>query len=293
MDLLQLRYFIQVSATGNMTRAAQELHVAQSAISQSISRLEEQVGIRLFDRKGKSIHLNEYGRAFLPYAQGCLDTLADGCRLLDDMQKTAKGHVRFGVFAGSILLPELLKEFREKCPDISFELVQHGSMAPYDLCLSYALDGTVPENAEVLLTEEIYLAVPIDHRLASRTQVDLAEVANENFISLSENKALRVVTDRICEKAQFRPRIIYESDDPASVRGLINAGMGVAFVPSVSWHALASKSYVNLHISHPTFQRTLIIQWDPQRYISNAVKAFREHVVSFFHEVTEKMLSAK
>ena len=257
--------------------------MAQSAISQSISRLEDFLGVQLFDRRGKNIFLNEYGAMFLPYAKNALGMLEDGHNVLKDARQMIRGHVRFGVFAGSILLPELLKGFLSEHKDVSFELIQHGSTVPYDLCISYLPEGeSPPECSRLLFTEEIYLAVPTSHWMAERREITLQEAAGEGFICLSKNKGLRRTIDHICEREHFRLNIVFESDDPASVRGLIAAGMGVAFVPSISWHSLFADSFVTVRITKPVFQRTLILQWDKNRYLSLIVREFIAYVTAFF-----------
>lgn len=283
-----LSYFVHLCGTQNMTRSAKELHVAQSAVSQAMHRLEGQLGMQLFDRRGKGIVLNEFGKTYYDYAKRALNMLADGERALQDMQEYTRGHVRLGVFAGSILLPELLKGFRDKYPDISFELIQHGSDVTYDLSIAYAPNDLIPEHAEILLREEIFLAVPTNHRLAGRTAVDLQEVAGEGFICLTKGKALRRATDNVCEKVGFQPRIVFESDDPASVRGLISTGLGVAFFPSISWFSLTGTSFVRVRIANPTFHRTLILQWDVQRYMTTAMAALRTYILNFFRQLENR-----
>lgn len=291
MEPLLLSYFVHLCNTENMTQSARELHVAQSAISQAMQRLEAQLGMQLFDRRGKGIYLNEYGRLYYEYAKRALDTLVDGKRALMDMQEYIRGHVRLGVFAGSILLPEMLKGFRETYPDISFELIQHGSDTAYDLSIAYAPNDLIPDCADVLLREEILLALPINHRLAGRKEIALQEAAGEGFICLTKGKALRKATDSVCEKVGFQPRIVFESDDPASVRGLISAGLGIAFFPSVSWYSLTCTSFARVRIVNPTFHRTLILQRDPQRYMTTAMNALRTYILSFFRQL-EKSVNA-
>lgn len=291
MEPILLSYFVHLCKTQNMTRTARELHVAQSAISQAIHRLEDQLSVKLFDRRGKGIVLNEYGKIYLVFAKRALEQLDDGRRALLDMQEHTRGHVRLGVFAGSILLPELLMGFRAKYPDISFELIQHGNDEPYDLSIAYAPNDVIPEHADILVREEIFLAVPTHHPLAGRKEINLHEAAGDGFICLTKGKPLRRVTDSICERVGFQPRIVFESDDPASVRGLISTGLGVAFFPSVSWYSLTSPSFVCVRIHNPTFHRTLVLQWNVHRYQTTAMDALRTYIIAFFRQLEKRAVS--
>ncbi len=289
MDLLQLKYFQTVARYEHVTRAAGELRIAQPALSKTIGLLEKELGVQLFDRHGKYIQLNQFGKTFLKRVEQSLTLLEDGKRELSDLIGETFGDVKLAIIVGSNLLPGLLTSFRQKHPHIRFKLMQHFSKSitgpDFDLCISSAplnLHGI--ENFP-LLTEEIFLAVPAAHRLAKRKSIHLREVAGDDFINLKPGTPLRETTDNFCQYAGFTPNIIFESDDPATVRGLINAGQGIAFLPAITWEGSTGSSMFLLHIEDPACKRTLVLSWTAEHYLPQAARLFREFTIDHFAQL--------
>jgi LysR family transcriptional activator of glutamate synthase operon len=287
MDFLSLRCFQIVARLENMTKAAEMLQVSQPAISKLIGNLEKELKIRLFDRTGKYIRLNEYGKRFLAKVDLALQTLEDGKTELLDMAERPTGTVVIFIQVGSYLLPEMIALFRQKYPEAEFKLLQHESQPinqVFDLCISsspFRIPGT--ESIPVL-TEEIMLAVPSDHRLANRKRIRLSELSEDSFISLKPGKQLRETTDSLCRAAGFTPRIIYECDEPSMVRSLVRSGLGVSFIPAVTWGGSQGPSVVLISIEEPVSSRTIEISWYTNRYMTKAAHKFRTFIQQYFKE---------
>lgn len=288
MELLQLKYFQKIAHLEHMTKAAEALSVSQPSLSKTLRMLEEELGVQLFDREGKYIRLNEYGKVYLKNVDIALAALEDGKRKLINMDKERPQPIYLAVLAASPVLPNLLSSFRDLYPNVSFQLLQNSpqyTQGDFDLCIS-----SLPVNREgvggtPLLTEEIFLAVPRGHRLAHRKSVKLQEAASEGFIHLKPGNALREITDSFCRLAGFSPRIAFESDDPATVRGLITAGQGIGFIPVVSWRGTIGDSVILLKIEEPVCSRTLRLFWMEGRYQSEMVLAFRQFTVDYFQKL--------
>ncbi|AIQ17544.1 LysR family transcriptional regulator [Paenibacillus sp. FSL H7-0357] len=292
MELLQLKYFRTVARYEHVTRAAEELHIPQPALSKTISSLEKELGVLLFDRRGKYIYLNQYGRAFLRRVEQALTAIEDGKNELNDLTGKSIGSVKLAVLAASNLLPDLLSSFRKEYPHISFNLIQHFSNSitkpDYDLCISSSaikLEGT---TSIPILTEEIFLAVPIEHPLAMRESIYLNEVAGDDFISLKTGQGLREITDKFCKHSGFTPHVIFESDDPSTVRGLIRAGQGIAFIPAITWGGSTGTSMKLLHIEEPVCERTLSLSYTVERYLPQAARLFRQFAIDYFANLSLK-----
>lgn len=286
MELLQLKYFQTVARFEHVTRAAEELGIPQPSLSKTIALLEKELGVLLFDRRGRYIHLNEYGKTFLRRVDVALNALEDGKRELSDLGGKTLGDIKLAVLAASNMLPDILAAFCEKHPHIRFQLLQHFSRSStrpgFDLCISSSLLDAQESNSISLITEEIFLAVPSDHPLAKKGRIQLKEVEDEDFISLRPGKILREITDTFCQYAGFTPRIIFESDDPATVRGLIRAGQGIAFIPAISWGGSAGSSMVLLHIEEPICKRTISLSWTKDRYLPPSAILFRQFTIDYF-----------
>ncbi|WP_424462099.1 LysR family transcriptional regulator [Priestia aryabhattai] len=293
MELLQLKYFQVVARLEHISKAAEELYVSQPALSKTISQLEKELGIRLFDRNGKYIKLNRYGKAFCSKVERALKTLEDAKQELKDMSNDPCEEIRLVVLASSHLLPELLSRFREQYPQVRFRLMQHltnsYSQPDFDLCISAFPLTTRQIEHTPLLRESILLAVPLDHHLAKQSRVKLNELKNEKFIVLKKGKELRKITDAICKEQNFVPQITFESDDPATVRGLIRAKQGIGFIPEVTWGGSTGKDVKLLKIEEETFERTIFLTWNNGGYVTDLQQIFRQFVIDYFKHLPSDM----
>lgn len=276
MEILQLKYFQVVARLEHMTKAAEVLHISQPALSKTIRLLEEQVGVSLFDRQGKTIRLNEQGMLFLKRVDKALALLEDGVKECQTDEQL--GEIKLAVLSGSGMIPSLLRDFQKQYPKIKFKLVQQALESDADVCLSSTRMSHM-ENCP-LLREDILVAVPLTHELATCEVIDLIEVEKESFIALSKGKPLRELTDLFCQVAGFVPQVVCESDNPAMVQGLIKANLGIAFVPKYSWGHL--ENIALLKVREPICERRLFLSWPTNRYETLAVKLFKDFAVNYF-----------
>lgn len=296
MDLLQLHAFRTVARLDHVTRAAEELRVAQPALSKTIARLEAELGVPLFDRRGRRVALNTGGRAFLRHVERVFIAMEDGRQELADLAGLARGTVT--VAATTLrLLPDLLGAFRNRDPGVTFRLSQASTTemqerlgsGEIDLCLASAPIAGPAIHSVALFTEDILLAVPPRHRLARRGRIALGEVAAEPFISPKRGYWSRDLTDDACRQAGFTPDIICEGDEPGALRSLVAAGLGVAFLPTSARRASAEPEVAWLHITEPVCQRTVSLVWREDRYLSAAAHRFRQFAVEYFAMVPERL----
>jgi DNA-binding transcriptional LysR family regulator len=296
MDLLQLHAFRTVARLEHVTRAAEELMVAQPALSKTIARLEAELEVALFDRLGRRVSLNACGRAFLRHVERIFREMEDGRQELTDLAGLERGTVT--VAATTLrLLPDLLSAFRERHPGVKFRLSQASTTemqeqlvgGEIDLCLASAPIAGPALRSVALFTEEILLAVPPRHRLAGHERISLGEVTAESFISAKRGYWSRDLTDDACRQAGFIPDIICEGDEPGAIRSLVAAGLGVAFLPMSSRRAGAGPEVAWLHITEPVCQRTVSLVWREERYLSAAARRFRQFAVEYFASVSERI----
>ncbi|GLX70467.1 LysR family transcriptional regulator [Paenibacillus glycanilyticus] len=291
MELLQLKYFQTAARMEHMTQAAKQLHISQPALSKTIASLETELGVKLFERTNKSIRLNEHGKHFLSKVDLALQALEDGKRELQDLTEAPSEFIALDVRVSSHLLPGLLAEYRKSKPDTQFHLLQHIAAGDhpkeFDLCLS---DGATPPpgcNSVSLLRESIVVALPADHRLANQERLSLQQLKEERFISLPPGKSLRETTDAFCRLAGFTPHIQFESDDPATVRGLIRAGQGLAFLPAITWGGSTGPDVVTIPLMEDYCERTISLHWPKGRYLTHTVASFRDCTIQYFSELAQ------
>lgn len=290
MEFLQLKYFQTVARLENITRAAEELHIAQPSLSKAIARLEESVGVSLFDRLGRRIRLNQFGRIFLRRVERSFTELEEGQREVADLAKLKRRSVTVGA-TSSRLLPNLLQEYLTNHSDVNFRLLQITRQpeiqerlmsGEIDLGISF-LPIEQPEfHCQALTTEEIFLAVSPDHRLAGHNSIGLSEIANDSFISLTTEYGLREITNHFCRQAGFTPKVAFEINSMEVIATLVKAGLGVAFIPAY-WRKENSTSLpVQLHIESPICERTIWLSWVKERYMATAVRNFSEFLIEYF-----------
>lgn len=291
MELLQLQYFRTVAKLEHMTKAAQQLHIAQPALSKTIARLEEHVGVPLFDRQGRHIRLNTFGKTFLNKVEAALTLLEEGQKEVAELAGMEHGSVHL---ATSTLdrLSEPLGEFLNLYPDVNFritqvqmeemgQLVEAGDV---DLCFTALPIDRPGICAEPVLNEEVYLAVPPGHRLANRSSAALKEVADEPFIGYKEASLFQQLNDCFFREAGMTPNFVCRVDEPSAIASLVRAGLGVALVgkcggPNAPFHLL--------HIESPVCQRNFQLVWHEKRYLSLAARKFKDFVAQYFARTEE------
>lgn len=289
MDLLQLRYFLQVARRQHITQAATELRVAQPSISRSISRLERELGVPLFERTGRRIRLNRFGGILLAHVDRALRELDDARLELADAVGEERGSV--AVAAETLrAVTDLVARFRAQAPEVRFRLYQSSAAAmaaqlragEIDLALaSQPLPGADLDAAD-LFSEEVLLAVPPGHPLARRRNVTVAELADEGFVVTRAGQWQRTVLDQLFAGIGRVPVIACEGDEPAAVRGLIAAGIGIGLLPAISRDTTASPPVAWLHLGTAAARRTLRLYWRRDSYLTGAARRLRDFTVDSF-----------
>ncbi|MEC0225748.1 LysR family transcriptional regulator [Paenibacillus alba] len=293
MELLQLQYFLAVARLEHVTEAARSLHVTQSSLSKTIQRLEEDLGVPLFDRTGRKLRLNAFGSRFLHRAERALFELEQGKQELSDLSSPEHGTIELAVTNASTL-PNILREFQKKHPQIQFhvqmlttqEMVTLLHRGEVDYCLSSPpLHGDDIECQTVFI-DPILVAVPLGHQLADRSSVSLTELKDERFVGVKRGYTTRDLVDSVCSSAGFVPKYVYEGNEPTRLSALVEAGIGIAFIPSTAMNAREQIHY--LQVEEQELVREIALLRHKSRYISRAAQEFREVVLEYFEAISEQ-----
>jgi len=265
----------------HMTRAATRLAIPQPTVSATMRRLGEELGAPLVQQSGRGIVATPAGRALLPAARDALMTLRAARREVQDVIDPDRGRVGLGFLhtVGAHDVPLILGGFLAAFPDITFELKQGPASTMVHEMRSGTLDVVIvappPVDDEglgsvVLRDEELYLAVAPDHRLASFDSVTLRKAAGETFMALTPGHGLRHVFDEACAQAGFAPKLDYEGEDVATLRGLVSAGLGIALLPK----AIRSEHHVVDIPLRPRVHRHVTALWPTNRRLAPPVNRF-------------------
>ncbi|MEW4973195.1 LysR family transcriptional regulator [Bacillus stercoris] len=292
MEWEQLEYFQTLARMQHVTKAAKSLSITQPALSRSIARLENHLGVPLFDRQGRSITLNQYGHIFLRRVQAMMKEYTEGKEEIQALLKPDQGVVSLGFLhtLGTTLVPDLIGSFQQEYPNIAFQLKQNHSYwllerlksGDLDLCLLASIKPENPIQWIKLWSEELFLFVPIDHPLANRESITLTEIAGERFILLKKGYALRMTVDELFEKADIQPNIMFEGEEAATAAGFVAAGLGISILPDLK--GLDQSKIAKIRVSWPECQRVIGIAWIKGRFLSPVTETFKQYVISHFSE---------
>lgn len=261
MELLQLKYFLAVAKSEHMTNTAKQLHIAQPALTQSIHRLEQELGVSLFERAGRGIRLSPAGAYVRDRVKPAMETLENVARDVQLFQQGEQGVVRVGVHAASGVAIDGIAAYSELNPHVSFEITQDERERHRDVIVTTITPrgSSTVENAveKTPFSERIGIAVPASSALGNTAS--LADFANERFIALAGSRRFREVCDTFCARRAFTPHIAFESDNPLVVKKMIGLGLGVGFWPDHSWGDLDPKSCRLVHLQETEFTRDVIV----------------------------------
>jgi LysR family transcriptional activator of glutamate synthase operon len=291
METRDLRWFQLVADGVTVTEVSEQEHIAQSAVSRALARLETEVGAPLLRRSGRTLRMTHAGVAFKHHVDRVMHALDDGLAAVQQLVEPESGTVTvsFQPSLGSWLVPDLVASFRAAHPGVSFvlrptsdELVSHVEPGgEVDLELSTLRPASSALRWRRLTDEPLLLAVPSDHALAHRTEVPLADVAEVPFVVIRPTSMLRQLSVDLCRAAGFEPRVAFECEDLPSMRGFVAAGLGVAIVPAPRGFAAdgVTGRVHHLSISDPGARREVGMVWSAERRTLPAAELFRAHVV--------------
>ncbi|WP_346034108.1 LysR family transcriptional regulator [Erythrobacter westpacificensis] len=243
MDLRRIRYFVAVADHLHFGRAADSMNVVAPAVSQQIKRLEEEVGTRLFERRGSSVSLTDAGRQILPE---CRALIAQA----EEVRKTAQaaiagtsGHIKFGFVDNAIcgLLPPLVRTFRAHFPDVELELASLSRLDQLAALESRKIDigllpGPIPPgdlDCAAFATAHLVAALPQGHKLAAHNRLTMDMLAGEEFVLFPSSVRSRIVEIVLasCASHSFSPRVTQEANQMHTLLALVDAGLGLTLVP--------------------------------------------------------------
>ncbi|CAM5216945.1 DNA-binding transcriptional LysR family regulator OS=Ureibacillus acetophenoni OX=614649 GN=SAMN05877842_11632 PE=3 SV=1 [Ureibacillus acetophenoni] len=291
MEIQQLEYFKIVAEMQHMTHAAERLSISQPALSKSISNIEQELGVPLFDRQGRSIILNRYGKLFLESVDIILDEFSKAKEEISELIKPGFGEVSFGFIhtLGMSVVPTLMAHIPEKYPNMKFTLTQSASYnllkgleeGNIDLCLSQKIQSKIMDIQWVeLWSEELFVIVPNTHRFASRESIKLKEIKDENFISIKRGNALRKIVDEFLEKAGITANTTFAGEEMHTVAGFVGAGLGVSLIPDIK--GLNEYNVTKIRVTDPICERKIGVSWAKGRYLSPAATQFKNYLVEYY-----------
>jgi len=289
MEIDQLRYFLQVAQRGNFTRAAEDLLISQPALSRSIQKLEESLGQPVFERKTRNVSLTEAGVLLQARAQQVLMILEDTRAEITDDGKS--GRVRVGAIPtiAPYFLPEVLQQFASGYPGATLIVQENTTDVLLKSCMQGEIDLAIlalPVQAkyleiEELFQEELLLVLPPGHPLAAKTRIKLQDIEPLPFVLLNEAHCLADNIVSFCRQQAFQPVAVERTNQLTMVQELVSLAHGVSMIPAMARRRDESDRRVYRSLSNPRPKRTIAVVWNPYRFQSKLLKAFRKHLQNY------------
>lgn len=298
MELLHLRYFCTVARLENISRAAREHHIPQPAMSRTISQLEKELGVSLFDRTSNRLSLTEDGRQFYTYVTKGLLAIDDAVQCIQKKEASATTDIRLLLNTNRDIILRFISNFIKRNPEANF-LIDHTNSSPskgtsgqnlnHHLCIS-ALPVRSEFNRSIpLLKERLMIAVYHEHPFASRDSIALQELAHERFVLLSSSFRMHTFFLDYCRANGLELQISMYCADPSYVRYVVDLGLGISLMPERSWQSLIPSNTVLVPLQEDNLYQTHRILWDSSRYMPPLVKKFRDELVCHYRQMFGSM----
>ena len=284
MELTQLKYFQAAAKHEHITKAAAELHVAQPALTKAVHRLEEELGVKLFVRNGRNVALSRCGEELMRRLTPILASLDTIPEELQELNADDNRTVRLRLLSGAAMTAKIVGAYKMRQQNINFKLAQDPTRT-VDIEITSRIyqggDLTPPycDDNTYTFREAILLAVSTDSKYVGLDCVPLSVVRNEAFVCLSSTKIFRVICDEFCRQAGFSPKVVFESDNDASVMGLVIAGGYLSFWPELTWERFEGDRVALIPISEPRCARELIVTCHADKGSPSAARGFFEYMI--------------
>jgi DNA-binding transcriptional LysR family regulator len=240
----QLQYFVAVAEQGSVTRAAQNLLISQSSVTEAIKELEGDLGVELFERHPRGLSITHNGHQFLRHATKILATVSDARNVFAETKSNAGGTLNIGVtsLVAGYVLSDLLARYRRACPGVEVSAIEDNGSYLEHLLIGGELDVAVMVisnlrdrmalQAEILETSPYRLWLPIGHPLVSADIISIADITKEPLIMLTVDE-IEENTGKLLSALGARPHVAFRTRSVEAVRSLVATGAGVALLPDL------------------------------------------------------------
>lgn len=256
MDLKTIENFLKLTERLNYRKTAEDIHIAQPALSRQIMQMEEELGVMLFNRHKRKVELTEAGIYFRDESRRILEDFERVFQQTAQIYKGEGGEIRIAHSSSSMqfLLPAILARIQKEIPLMQTVLIESTNVYEINALLNRTIDVgfgpnmIVPKeiNARTLYAENFVILLPQNHWLSHENFHSLNQLANENFIlpSRSESSGYVESIEALCQSHGFIPKVAYQSGNTNTVLRLVEAGVGVSIEPK------SALSGQNMNVKH-------------------------------------------
>lgn len=284
MDIRQLVYFLTIAEEGNISRAAERLHIAQPPLSQQLKRLEEELGIVLMERNTRKMHITDAGQLLQKRAKQIVDLMEKTVKEIRDLKEGLQGTLSIGSIssAGKMLMSVKIQNFHQKYPDVNFHVREGGTPEILELIKSGVVEiGIIrtPINQDIFE----YINLP-DEPMVAGALADLFWDDNKGYVDITELEGKPLMMhnryassiEETCMKSGFQPRVICRIDDTRILIDWANNGMGIAIIPRDMIGLVPKVNLDYREIKEDALVTRTVIIWMKNTYLSATARHFIE-----------------
>ncbi len=298
MEIHQLENFLQLAKYENVSLTADFLNISQPALSKCLSSIEQEVGVKLFNRAGRKIILNEHGRIFAKYAEQTISSLKEGMFVTQRLNKTILGTLTIGLHSYGPTIFQCLSEFSQLNPQINIQLISSYdsssklSLEHMDLVLCSTTDNFYSEKNSFWITQPLFkeryvlvLSSLFRSYPAEKKSINLLEFRDDPFIVMPQNEIFSDLTYKYCNEAGFIPNALYEVDGFIMKLKFLQAGHCVAILPeSCLQDAITFDPQLQcFQIENFPCERTILIKRHKENFTSETAELFWDFLMEHFN----------
>ncbi|MCX8650595.1 LysR family transcriptional regulator [Gilliamella sp. B2776] len=245
MNLKQLKYFQLLAKTQHYTSTSDYFSISQPSLSHSISELEKEIGIKLFQKRGRNVELTKEGKQYLTYVEQALNALSEGEQFVKELLNVSHGHIglAFIYSISSNYIPKIIKAFlaEPENNDITFSFYEGTSQniieglreKKYEIGICSHLQNEPDVHFRKLTKQELVFIISNDHPLSKRKKLDLKELIHEPLILFNEKNGIKTVIDDMLTKTGLQPNIACHVETESAMMGLASINYGIGIMPRV------------------------------------------------------------
>jgi LysR family transcriptional regulator, nitrogen assimilation regulatory protein len=295
MDLKRLRTFVAIAELGTVSRAALGLRISQSALSRQISDLEQEVGLRLFDRVGRRLRLTAIGEQLLGDCRSVLSHVGSLGKRIELLRSGDRGVLKLAAPPQTIesVLSTFLPRYAERFPHVQVKLTealgpdQSAMLERGEVHVGIRHDRYASRHfaSHALPADEVLAACDPSRRLGHAGMIDIGDLASQPLLLLESGYSIRRLFDAACRLAGVEPNVLVESRAPHTLLALAEAGHGVAIIPSLLRTERYTLRIVRVTHERKPLQERLVIQWDQRRPMPPYAESFCEALAEYMRRV--------
>ncbi|WP_068713836.1 LysR family transcriptional regulator [Vibrio tritonius] len=288
METRHLRHFVAVAQQGSFTHAAQQLHIAQPALSISIKKFEQQLGVTLFKRDERKVSLTHEGDVLLEHALRVLRQLDDAQLAMDELKGVVKGEVRLGTpsMMGSYFLPEIIMAFKSQFPNLKMTVVEAGTQSIRQMLLAGELDIGVILNQDIppeldvdpILSSQMVATVGHQHELATAKSIDFETFFEHELVMFKTGYFHREFVDKVCKEHKLEARFSFETNLLPMILSIVKHEYAITALLELVTDK--EPDVVAVPFDPPVWL-DLALAWRKEGYLSHADKTFIEYVKKY------------